>query len=170
MNHKICLHKEIYLPNLKIIQSNLSDKKKRRQSLISNLKSTESYSLSHTETKSIIAIYEENYQLGADIELKRELSNRSRRYFLSTRELSKYKDINIIKLWTIKEAIFKAYKDNNMLGLLDFEIVSLEANKGKAINRNTQQQISFLFTEDNQYCLAIAFTKSIDNERRNMYA
>lgn len=80
--------------------------------------------------------------IGIDLEIDRELNTRTARMFLSPKELSELENPSneeLLKLWTIKEAIFKSTPENNGLFLRNFEIKNRDSQKGSAFCINNPE-------------------------------
>lgn len=74
--------------------------------------------------------------IGVDYEGFRNLEINARRMFLSKNEIERFEPHEpkeLIKLWTIKEALFKACPNNDNLFLRSFEITKLDENSSQAI-------------------------------------
>ena len=105
-------------------------------------------SISHS-TKFAIAVStprnKDLFGIGIDIEDPRDLNINASKMFLAKAEISQLQDTsseNLLRLWTIKEAVFKSMPENNNLFLRDFEIVSEHENKGQV---RCQKRINFDF-------------------------
>jgi phosphopantetheinyl transferase len=73
--------------------------------------------------------------VGVDIESHREVKKEMIRFFLTPKE-QVVSDSEFLRLWTVKEALFKACPDNEKLLLSDFETEDSQASSGKAYLRN----------------------------------
>lgn len=73
--------------------------------------------------------------LGVDLELRRELPDEAARFFLSRGEreqLLHTPGSALVRLWTVKEAVFKADPGNSGRGLLDYQVADPTARRGEA--------------------------------------
>jgi 4'-phosphopantetheinyl transferase superfamily protein len=75
--------------------------------------------------------------IGVDIELHRTPPEQSTRFFLADRELrwlagTQDKDSNLLRLWTVKEALFKADPDNAGRLLTNYRIEDPSRDVGRA--------------------------------------
>ncbi len=73
--------------------------------------------------------------VGVDIEGHREVKKEMARFFLTPNERA-VSDLEFLRLWTVKEALFKACPDNGKLLLSDFETEDPQASSGKAYLRD----------------------------------
>ncbi|MFN8016337.1 MAG: 4'-phosphopantetheinyl transferase superfamily protein [Acidimicrobiia bacterium] len=123
-------------------------------------------SISHGKKTAYAASADKNsgiLGLGIDFEEIRDLKPRAAKFYLTLNELEKLNidsDEDRIKLWTIKEAIFKAAPNNNNLVLRDFEITQLNSTSGFASQRNKNDHIfEFVYQKENDGILSIAICK-----------
>ena len=75
--------------------------------------------------------------VGVDIESHREVKKEMARFFLTPKERA-VSDLELLRLWTVKEALFKACPDNEKLLLTDFETEDPQASSGKAYLRDNR--------------------------------
>jgi len=68
--------------------------------------------------------------LGLDFEDERRVDPRAARFYLRDHELG-----DLLRLWTVKEALFKATPDNGDATLLDYEVADPESLAGSATDR-----------------------------------
>ena len=68
--------------------------------------------------------------LGVDFEDERPVDPRVARFYLRDHEQG-----DLLRLWTVKEALFKATPDNGDATLLDYEVADPEALAGTATDR-----------------------------------
>jgi hypothetical protein len=68
--------------------------------------------------------------LGVDFEGDRQVDPRAARFFLRPQERG-----DLLRLWTVKEALFKATPDNGGAMLLDYEVADANALAGTARDR-----------------------------------
>lgn len=77
--------------------------------------------------------------IGIDLELHRCVNPRAARYFLSAREWSSLEQMGadgtdrLLRLWTVKEALFKADPNNAHRVLADYRLLDPLLNRGRAI-------------------------------------
>ncbi len=86
--------------------------------------------------------------IGIDIERKREIDPRSARFFLREEERFdlKHSQDNLLRLWTVKEALFKADPDNRDQGVRDYIVDSAHRMLGKA--RHIKTGRTFLYQSE----------------------
>jgi 4'-phosphopantetheinyl transferase superfamily protein len=81
--------------------------------------------------------------LGVDLEGWQEPDPRVTRFFLGARELERHgaagSASDLLRLWTVKEALFKATPDNAKVTFLDYEVVEPAALVGQAVDRRERQ-------------------------------
>jgi 4'-phosphopantetheinyl transferase EntD len=73
--------------------------------------------------------------MGVDLELRREVPADAARFFLSVderRQLPLAPGRELLRLWTVKEAVFKADLGNAGRGLLDYHLADTAARQGLA--------------------------------------
>ena len=96
-------------------------------------------SLSHCSNVSVAAGFitkDESIEgIGVDIELTRIVSDSHAKFYLSSKErkITRNND-DRIRLWTVKEALFKADQNNKNKVLSDFKIKNPKLHRGKAQN------------------------------------
>ncbi len=80
--------------------------------------------------------------VGIDLELNRLPRPEAARFFLNAEELRWWKRLDrsvgtaeLLRLWTVKEALFKSYPGNREMGLLDFYVEEPEQRGGRAFVR-----------------------------------
>ena len=71
--------------------------------------------------------------LGVDYEGWRTVDPRTARFFLQEHEERDGADL--LRLWTVKEALYKATPDNGQVAFLDYGMMSSEARAGAAVDR-----------------------------------
>ena len=69
--------------------------------------------------------------VGVDLEGWRRIDPRAARFFLRPDEKG-----DLLRLWTVKEALFKATPDNGGMALVDYELAEAAAHEGVAIDRH----------------------------------
>ncbi|MCZ6813949.1 MAG: 4'-phosphopantetheinyl transferase superfamily protein [Alphaproteobacteria bacterium] len=72
--------------------------------------------------------------IGVDLESHREVKKEMTRFFLTRKEQT-VPASEFLRLWTVKEALFKACPENDKLLLSDFETEDPKAMSGKAYLR-----------------------------------
>ena len=76
--------------------------------------------------------------LGVDFEGCRTTDPRTARFYLSQREQDRMETgDDPLRIWTIKEALYKATPDNAEGGLLDYELAEPAATRGTACDRRS---------------------------------
>jgi len=73
--------------------------------------------------------------LGVDLEIRRSLPAEAARFFLSRGERELLPDPEgpaLLRLWTVKEAVFKADPGNSGRGLLDYQVADPTVRRGEA--------------------------------------
>ena len=68
--------------------------------------------------------------VGVDLEAWRTMDPRAARFFLRPEEQG-----DLLRLWTVKEALFKATPDNAGMALVDYALAHPEAHEGLATDR-----------------------------------
>jgi 4'-phosphopantetheinyl transferase EntD len=101
------------------------------------------FSLSHSAGWAVAAGVADCAGVGVDVEFARPVDPRTARWFLTDREQGfvaplegKARDAALLRLWTAKEALFKASPDNAALLLADFELADPAAAAGTARGRD----------------------------------
>lgn len=97
-------------------------------------------SLSHTKTLAVAlgACAEDNRGLGVDIEYGRMVATRAARFFLTDAELGALGALPtdaLLRLWTVKEALFKADRHNRGCVLTHYEVANPFLEEGTATNQ-----------------------------------
>ena len=73
--------------------------------------------------------------LGVDLEIGRVVPDEAARFFLSAAERARLPSApgsELLRLWTVKEAVFKADLHNDGRGLLDYQLADARAAQGVA--------------------------------------
>ena len=100
----------------------------------------ECFSISHTEDCAvaigILESVESSNGVGIDLELSRKVDAKHTRYYLSKYEsdLVNSND-DLLRLWTVKEALFKADPSNDGGILKNYNVKNPKTLKGEAINK-----------------------------------
>lgn len=79
-----------------------------------------------------VAAYGEHAGVGVDFEPDRPTDPRTARFFLHEDERA---DHDLLRLWTVKEALFKATPDNDGAQLLDYHLDDAAVTTGSATDR-----------------------------------
>ena len=108
------------------------------------------FSLSHCSNLAVAAGLTSEQQsirgLGIDIEFNRSVSDNHAKFFLSLEERKMIQsDSDRLRLWTIKEALFKSDPNNNDTVLRDYKIENPIRLRGKA--RNNMGRLFYYFCE-----------------------
>jgi len=83
------------------------------------------FSLSHTTHTAVAVGVERGQGIGVDVEEGHPVDPRAARFFLSPDEMRQdISKIDLLRLWTVKEALFKADPDNRGRGLCDYVVDS----------------------------------------------
>lgn len=98
------------------------------------------YSVSHSGELSLAAGVRDTFQgIGVDVELDRRPRTAIARFFMTDDELKYIRDLReqtasqrVLRIWTIKEALFKATPNNKDLTLRSFRITDPDAEEGEA--------------------------------------
>jgi phosphopantetheinyl transferase len=96
-------------------------------------------SITHTQEKALVLeSFDRNLSIGIDYELRVKAPLESARFFLTEKEQNwlydgYFNEWELLKIWTIKEACFKAGMDNKKMGLKDFELIEPSLERGKAV-------------------------------------
>lgn len=139
-------------------------------------------SLSHCNEFAVaLAAPEGSLGAGVDIEGKRKISPRSARFFLAPAEsaqidlacledpsarAAEYEQDLLMRLWTVKEAVFKADMQNENKTLVDYEILDLSAVSTRALRSDSEPPTCFKVASSRfgAYWLSVAL--KIENEDR----
>lgn len=117
-------------------------------------------SLSHTTEFAVAAAWSGGSGLGVDLEMAgRRVPERGMRLFLTPREraaLGATDDATRLRLWTVKEALFKAHLANEDLTLASFELESPGAWLGEATGAGRRFRYGSWALEGGWLALAIA--------------
>lgn len=80
--------------------------------------------------------------IGIDFEILRHVDPRAARFFLTARECvwvqelpERRRTAELLRLWTIKEALFKSDTENRYTGLADYELAEPGARRGHVVTR-----------------------------------
>lgn len=89
--------------------------------------------------------------LGVDLELRRPPRRESARFFLAPAELDwlasdPHNASRLLRLWTIKEALYKACDDNSSTSFRDFVLADVEADSGIAKLTDAERRREFEYT------------------------
>ena len=108
------------------------------------------FSLSHCSNLAVAAGLTSEQQsiggVGIDIEFTRSVSDNHAKFFLSSEERKMIQsDSDRLRLWTIKEALFKSDPNNNETVLRDYKIENPIRLRGKA--RNNTGRLFYYFCE-----------------------
>jgi len=127
---------------------------------------SERYSLSHSNGNGLaLGTSEKVRGVGVDFEYCRRMKAETARFFLSSDEIEMAKSLtsgkieeNLVRLWTIKEAIFKSDRLNVDRGIKDYDIVNLSFNSGNARVDNGKKKQKFKFSNyyDGKMSLSVA--------------
>lgn len=98
-------------------------------------------SISHTDEVAFAVQVEHVVGTGVDVELTaRRPDPRSARFFLRADERpSELSAAELLRLWTVKEALFKATPDNADLVLLDYRLADAVSTTGRAAGPGGEQ-------------------------------
>ncbi len=117
-------------------------------------------SLSHTTEIAVAAAWSGGSGLGVDLELAgRRVPERGMRLFLTPEEraaLGSTEDETRLRLWTVKEALFKAHLANEGLTLASFELESPGSWHGEASGAGRRFRYGSWALEGGWLALAIA--------------
>jgi phosphopantetheinyl transferase len=125
-------------------------------------------SLTHSDPLSIAAGVEADAGIGVDLESWRRTSPAMLRWYLTEterRQLDVASQQTRLRLWTVKEALFKANNDDRERALTDFEIDDVTAITGCA--RSPRQYFRYTSFNLPQGILSITIRNQGDNSNGN---
>ena len=106
----------------------------------------ENWSISHSGDFSFVLSWASTRSFGLDVEDEKELRGEAVHLFLSDKELTMLADqkiqIELVQLWTIKEALFKA-QEISQSDLFEYEILNWDQFTGQARHLPSQKQFRF---------------------------
>ena len=112
--------------------------------------------------------------IGIDLELLRPVDARAARFFLTAAERawverlpSARRAVELLRLWTIKEALFKADPLNRGMGLADYSLAEPAADRGRVeIRRGSVLELRYLShtLEAGFLSAAVAYERSGDDQ------
>jgi 4'-phosphopantetheinyl transferase EntD len=118
-------------------------------------------SLSHCETRVVAAGIDSSVGLGIDYERHRAIDPRCARFFLDASEMQQLAtdarcERVLLRLWTIKEAVFKACLANRGSLLADYVLDDPARTAGTARSRRDGSTFSYCSIEDSAGFLSLA--------------
>ncbi|WNC73459.1 4'-phosphopantetheinyl transferase superfamily protein [Thalassotalea psychrophila] len=124
-----------------------------------------SYSLTHNDGLAIAIAMDDVTGVGVDFEVWHDVKptmvewflNNAEKLWLSTLSGQKFEQ-EFVRLWTVKEALFKATMNNEELGLIDFKIDEPSAISGLAtVVNHPYWQLRYKCIVNNAGALCVAF-------------
>lgn len=124
-------------------------------------------SLTHNNGMAIAIAMDGVSGVGVDFEAWHRVKPQMARWFLTTTEqswlstLSEQKfDYEFVRLWTVKEALFKAAMNNEQLALIDFQLDKPSAMTGiAAVKHHPSWQFRYKCIVNNTGALCVAFSQ-----------
>ena len=110
--------------------------------------------------------------IGVDLELNRDPNPETARFFLTRKERAWLVNLEhcarsraLLRLWTVKEALFKAYPHNARTVLTDYVLVDPDRNQGKAFTSGDGSS-EFYYTshEVNGGYISLAVSKEMETK------
>lgn len=96
--------------------------------------------------------------IGIDFEVARDMDKATTRLFMNQHERNRLGDVNgqALRLWTIKEAVFKADPDNNDYRVSNYELRNPSAHAGWAFRADCNKRFYYISLSLIEGSLAIA--------------
>ena len=124
-----------------------------------------SYSLTHSSGSAIAVAISDVCGVGVDFEAWHKVKPKMAEWFLDSAEqrwlsslCSKEFDREFVRLWTVKEALFKATMNNEKLGLIDFKLDKPSASAGVAsVVNHPHWQLRYRCIVNDVGALCVAF-------------
>jgi 4'-phosphopantetheinyl transferase EntD len=127
-----------------------------------------SISLTHSGGVAIAAASTDTRRgLGVDLEVEREPRPAMARFFLGERERAGARPEQLLRLWTIKEAVFKADPDNEATTYLDYHVASPDDLVGEAARTTAEGVARFAYVATQFVGNALAVAAGVERDGRN---